>query len=100
MPEEKIAGETFNAGYQNQTVNELAEIAKEIVEEEFPEKKPIRSSGRLPTTSAPTGSLRVKSPRSSAGGRSEHRGRRARPLPGVQGGQFPGDTLKDERSST
>ena len=28
MPAEKIAGEIFNAGYQNQTVNELAEIAK------------------------------------------------------------------------
>ena len=42
MPAEKVAGEIFNAGYQNQTVNELAQIAKEIVEEEFPEKKPIR----------------------------------------------------------
>ena len=42
MPAEKIAGEIFNAGCQNQTVNELAEIAKQIVEEEFPEKKPIR----------------------------------------------------------
>ncbi len=42
MPEEKIAGETFNAGYQNQTVDELAEIAKKIVEEEFPEKEPVR----------------------------------------------------------
>jgi nucleoside-diphosphate-sugar epimerase len=42
MPAEKIAGEIFNAGYQNQTVNELAQIAKAIVEEEFPEKKPIR----------------------------------------------------------
>lgn len=42
MPAEKIAGEIFNAGYQNQTVNELAQIAKQIVEEEFPEKKPIR----------------------------------------------------------
>src|SRR3954470_12326866 len=42
MPQEKIAGEIFNAGYQNQTVSELAEIAKQIVEEEFPEKRPIR----------------------------------------------------------
>ena len=42
MPPEKIAGEIFNAGYQNQTVNELAGVAKQIVEEEFPEKKPIR----------------------------------------------------------
>src|SRR5438309_3478971 len=42
MPAEKIAGEIFNAGYQTQTVTDLAEIAKQIVEEEFPEKKPIR----------------------------------------------------------
>ena len=42
MPKEKIAGEIFNAAYQNQTVNELAEIVRKIVEEEFPEKKPIR----------------------------------------------------------
>jgi len=42
IPDEKIAGEIFNAGYQNQTVNELAEIAKQIVEQEFPDKKPIR----------------------------------------------------------
>jgi len=42
LPAEKIAGEIFNAGYQNQTVNELAQITKQIVEEEFPEKKPIR----------------------------------------------------------
>jgi len=42
MPVEKIAGEIFNAGYQNQTVNELADLVKQIVEEEFPEKKPIR----------------------------------------------------------
>jgi hypothetical protein len=34
LPAEKIAGEIFNAGYQNQTVNELAEIPKQIVEED------------------------------------------------------------------
>ncbi len=42
MPKEKIAGEIFNAGYQNQTVNELAEITKKIVEEQFPERGQIR----------------------------------------------------------
>src|SRR5207248_2351874 len=42
MPAEKIAGEIFNAGYQNQTVNELAEIAKHVAEEEYPENKPSR----------------------------------------------------------
>jgi nucleoside-diphosphate-sugar epimerase len=41
MPAEKIAGETFNAGYQNQTIMELAKITKAVVEHEFPEKSPI-----------------------------------------------------------
>lgn len=36
-----IAGKTYNAGYQNQTVAELATIVKSVVEEELPEKKPI-----------------------------------------------------------
>lgn len=37
-----IAGETFNAAYQNQTVNELAQIVRDVVEEQMPAKKPIR----------------------------------------------------------
>jgi nucleoside-diphosphate-sugar epimerase len=41
MPAEKIAGETFNAGYENFTVSELAEQVKRIVERELPEKAPI-----------------------------------------------------------
>lgn len=41
MPKEKIAGETFNAGYQNFTVMELAQFVKKIVEREFPGKAPI-----------------------------------------------------------
>jgi nucleoside-diphosphate-sugar epimerase len=41
MPSELIAGQTFNAGYQNQTVAELAEITKKVVEEVMPEKAPI-----------------------------------------------------------
>lgn len=41
-PEELVAGETFNAGYENHTVSELAGIAKAVVEQEFPEKAPIR----------------------------------------------------------
>lgn len=41
-PDEKIAGEKFNAGYENHTVAQLAEIVKRIVEEEFPAKAPIR----------------------------------------------------------
>jgi nucleoside-diphosphate-sugar epimerase len=40
-PEAKIAGETFNAGYENFTVTQLANFVKKIVEEEFPAKAPI-----------------------------------------------------------
>lgn len=40
-PDAQIAGQTFNAGYENFTVAELAEQVKRIVEQEFPEKAPI-----------------------------------------------------------
>jgi nucleoside-diphosphate-sugar epimerase len=40
-PKEQIAGEVFNAGYQNYTVSELANIVKQVVEEEFPELETI-----------------------------------------------------------
>ncbi|MDX2099767.1 MAG: NAD(P)-dependent oxidoreductase [Leptolyngbyaceae cyanobacterium bins.59] len=42
MPDELIAGDIFNAGYQNHTVSELAEMVKKVVEEEMPEKAPIQ----------------------------------------------------------
>jgi len=42
MSSEKIAGETFNASYQNHTVADIADIVKTVVEEEMPEKAPIR----------------------------------------------------------
>jgi nucleoside-diphosphate-sugar epimerase len=41
-PKEKIAGEIFNASYQNHTVAEIAEIVKGVVEAEVPEKAPIK----------------------------------------------------------
>jgi len=41
-PEEKLAGQIFNAGYENHTISQLAEFVKKVVEEEFPEKKPIK----------------------------------------------------------
>lgn len=37
MPATRIAGETFNAGYENFTVSELASQVKRVVEQEFPE---------------------------------------------------------------
>jgi len=41
LPDEKIAGETFNAGYQNQTIIDIAKIVQAVVQEEYPEKGPI-----------------------------------------------------------
>lgn len=41
VPDEKIAGETFNFGFQNLSLNDLANIVKKIVEKEFPEKGDI-----------------------------------------------------------
>jgi nucleoside-diphosphate-sugar epimerase len=40
-PAAQIAGETFNAGYENFTVSELANQVKTVVEREYPEKAPI-----------------------------------------------------------
>ncbi len=48
LPDEKIAGEIFNAGYQNQTIGDIARIVKHVVEEEFPEK------GDIPIVTTPT----------------------------------------------
>ena len=35
-PKEKIQGQTFNVGYQNHSINDLALIVKKVVEQEFP----------------------------------------------------------------
>lgn len=40
-PPEQIEGETFNAGYENFEVRQLADQVKRVVEDEFPEKTPI-----------------------------------------------------------
>jgi nucleoside-diphosphate-sugar epimerase len=40
-PKQMIAGETFNAAYENNTVSELAEMVRKVVEKEMPEKAPI-----------------------------------------------------------
>src|SRR5438128_2329425 len=42
FPDEMVAGQIFNAGYENHTVAQLADIAKRVVEKEFPERAPIR----------------------------------------------------------
>lgn len=40
-PKEKVQGETFNCGYQNMSIMEIAELVKAVVEEEMPEKGEI-----------------------------------------------------------
>jgi nucleoside-diphosphate-sugar epimerase len=48
----KIAGETFNAGYQNQTILEIAQIVKTVVQQEFPER------GDIQIVTTPTNDMR------------------------------------------
>jgi nucleoside-diphosphate-sugar epimerase len=40
-PHEKIHRETFNIGFQNHSIANIAQIAKSVVEQEFPGRKPI-----------------------------------------------------------
>ena len=40
-PAEKVQKEVFNVGSQNMTIMDIAHLAKDIVEKEFPEKAPI-----------------------------------------------------------
>ncbi len=42
FPDRLVAGETFNVGYENHTVAQLAQFVKQVVEQEFPAKAPIR----------------------------------------------------------
>ncbi len=41
-PAEKLAGEIFNVGYENHTIDQLAHFVKNVVEDEFPKKKSIQ----------------------------------------------------------
>ncbi len=52
VPDERIAGETFNAGFQNLSIMEIAQIVKRVVQEEFPEK------GEIPIVTTPTDDIR------------------------------------------
>jgi nucleoside-diphosphate-sugar epimerase len=40
-PAEKIAGQVFNAGYQNLSIGAIAEIVRDVVKQEFPGRPPI-----------------------------------------------------------
>lgn len=40
-PDDKVRGDVFNIGFQNMSIMQIAQLAKQVVEEEFPEKAPI-----------------------------------------------------------
>ena len=52
VPDEKIAGQIFNAGFQNMSIMEIARIVKHVVQEIFPEK------GEIPIVTTPTDDIR------------------------------------------
>ena len=52
VADDKIAGQTFNAGFQNLSIMEIALIAKRVVQEEFPDK------GDIPIVTTPTDDIR------------------------------------------
>lgn len=58
LPDDKIAGETFNAGYQNQSIMDIAKIVQKVVQEEYPEKGDIPI---VTTASNDTRSYRITS---------------------------------------
>lgn len=48
VPDDKIAGQIFNAGFQNMSIMEIAQAVKRVVEEVFPDK------GDIPIVTTPT----------------------------------------------
>lgn len=52
IPDKKIAGQIFNAAYQNMSIMDIAQNAKKIVEREFPDK------GTIDIVTAPTDDIR------------------------------------------
>ena len=52
VPNEKIAGETFNAGYENHSIMDIAKIVCNVAMAEFPEK------GVIDIVTTPTNDLR------------------------------------------
>lgn len=51
-PDDKIANETFNCGYQNMSILEIAQVVKRVVQEEYPEK------GEIEIVTTPTDDIR------------------------------------------
>jgi nucleoside-diphosphate-sugar epimerase len=52
VPDENIAGEIFNAGFQNMSIMDIAQVVKRVVREQFPDK------GEIPIVTTPTDDIR------------------------------------------
>jgi nucleoside-diphosphate-sugar epimerase len=52
VPDDKIAGETFNAGFQNMSIMDIALVVKGVVQEQFPDK------GDIAIVTTPTDDIR------------------------------------------
>jgi nucleoside-diphosphate-sugar epimerase len=52
LPDEKIAGETFNAGYQNMSIMDIALTVRDVVAKEFPDR------GNIDIVTTPTDDIR------------------------------------------
>ncbi len=52
LPDEKIAGETFNAGYQNMSIMDIARTVRDVVMNEFPDR------GAIDIVTTPTDDIR------------------------------------------
>jgi nucleoside-diphosphate-sugar epimerase len=52
VPDDKIAGQIFNAGFQNMSIMDIAHVVKRVVQEQFPGK------GDIPIVTTPTDDIR------------------------------------------
>ena len=52
LPDAKIAGETFNAGYQNMSIMDIARTVRDVVAKEFPDR------GNIDIVTTPTDDIR------------------------------------------
>ena len=87
-PDDKIANEIFNVGYQNMSIMDIALLVKRIVEQEFPEKGEIAI---VTTPSDDNRSYHINSDKVQRvlgfAPKHTHRGSGARSLPRFQGRQ-------------
>ena len=94
-PDELVAGEIFNAGYENHTVSQLAGMAKSVVEREFPQKAPIQ----VETTATNDNrsyhvSSRKIAEKAGVSSAAHYRGRCHRPVLGFQRRQVAGQSYE------